>query len=400
MTVPRDRTFTLGRSEEADLPIPDSKISRIHCAVEFRGDGWVLEDLDSRNGTWIGSARVKKHTLADGDVFLLGRSSAVKATLRAADPPATGRPGPGRRVVFHGPSRPAPVRPEVPDPVPAPMAEVLPPLEGAMVGIPGTTLGEFRIVEQAAPLGHATFFRALQPSLNRHVLVEVFTEEEMSRGGGRAALEAEVRKAARLLHPNILQIFDYGAARGFTYVTMEYFQGRNLNRILAEKGFVPIGQALGLFRQICEVFATAIDHGVGAGAVTPADIWVNAEFTPKVKFFREPGSPEPAPVLAAYQAPEVHAGGDPSDPRAAVYAAGALLYHMLAATPPLSGATREEIVRRARHDTPTPLRRVNIKVSALLARTVEQSLAKDPARRPETLGEFAREVHRSTAPTI
>ncbi len=386
--IPRDRPFTLGRSEEADFEIVDTKISRIHCRVELRDGEWVLEDLSSRNGTWVGERRVKRHVLADGDVFLLGRTTAVKAILKE------GRAVPGKaRVVFPHSSR-------EPEPAPIPAPETLPPLEGALAGLLGTNLGEFRVLDQVPPLGHAAFFRALQPSLNRHVMVEVFTDEEMARAGGAEALQASVRQAGRLVHPGILQIYDYGSARGFTYVTMEFFQGRNLGRVLAEKGFVPIGQALSLARALCEALAAALDAGVPVGTVSPSDVWVTADFAPKVKFLREPGSPPPPPAHFSYQAPEVLAGGDAAAPRAAVYTAGAILYHMLAATPPLSGGSREEIARRARHDTPTPLRRVNIKVTALLARIVEQALAKDPRARPDGLREFARDLQRSTTPSL
>lgn len=269
-----------------------------------------------------------------------------------------------------------------------------------MVGLPGTQLGEFRILEQARPLGKATFFRALQPSLNRHVLVEVFTENDISRPGVREALLKGVQRVAPLLHPNILQIFDYGTARGFTWVTMEHFQGRSLRQALSEKGFVPIPRAVSVARQLCEAFTAGIDHEVAVGSVTPSDVWIDDDFTVKVKLFREPGEPPPPVEDFAYQAPEVLAGGEASEPRAAVYCVAALLYHMLAATPPVTGATKEEIVRRARHDTPLPLKRTNIKVSPILTRVVEQALSKDPARRQDGVRALAREIQRSVSPTL
>ncbi len=391
--VPRDKSFTIGRSDEADLPVADTKISRLHSVIEFKGTDWVIEDLDSRNGLWYRGRRVKKHVISDGDVLVLGKATEITASVQEVR--ATALP---RRVVF-----PRSPRDAEPAPIPAGSstnAEELPPLEGALAGIPGTNLGEFRIIEQARPLGRAVFFRALQPSLNRHVLVEVFTAEDMDRPGMRASLQKEVQKAARVLHPNILQIFDYGTARGFTYVTMEYFQGRRLSRVLADRGFVPIGSALGLAKQLAEALSGAIDQGLPAAAISPGDIWVDLEFHSKVKFFREPESPPPPVSDLAYRAPEVLAGGDPADPRAAVYSVGALLYHMLAATPPLSADSAEEMARRARHDTPTPLRRVNIKVTAMLAKVVEQALAKDPKARQESLRDFARELHRTTAPSL
>ncbi len=383
-------SLTIGRSEDADFTIADSRISRIHCRVESREGDWIVTDTDSRNGTWVNEKRVKDHVLADGDRFLLGKTTPVEVRIREVRRSGAG----GRKVVFPG------KRESEPSPAPIPAAEELPPLEGPLVGIPGTQLGEFRILEQVPPLGRAAFFRALQPSLNRHVLVEVFTEKDMEGAGVREALKREVQRAAPLLHPNILQIYDYGTARGFTYVTMEFFQGRTLAKVLSDKGFVPIPRAVALAKQFCEAFSAGIDHSLPVGTVSPADVWVDTEFTVKVKFFREPGTPPPPAEYFAYQAPEVLAGGDAAEPRAAVNTVGALLYRMLAATPPLAGGSREEIARRARHDTPPPLKRTNIKVSPILTRVVEQALAKEPARRHEDVRALARELQRSVAPTF
>jgi hypothetical protein len=408
-TFPPGGVITIGRSEEADLCIGDSKISRIHCRVHDREGDWVLEDMHSRNGTWLAGEKIGERHLGNGDRFTLGKETVVEVRFAAAaaPKPATVPAGAAaRRTVAFPPKRNMPASSPTPVPVlpgahvASGNAETMQPLEGPMARLPGTSLGEFRVIEPVPPLGKATFFRALQPSLNRHVLVEVFLESEMAAPGVREALVREVQNAARLLHPNVLQIFDLGQDRGFTFVTMEYFLGRNLGRLLGEKGFVPIGRALSLARQFAEALSCGVDGDAPVGTVSPADMWVDEPGTLKVKFFREPGTPPPTVIQSAYQAPEVLGGGDPRDPRAAVYTVGAVLYHMLAATPPVQGASREEIARRARHDPPPPLRRVNIKVTALLAKVVEQALSKDPASRQDGLRLLLRDLQRVTAPTL
>jgi pSer/pThr/pTyr-binding forkhead associated (FHA) protein len=374
---------TIGRSEDADLPIQDGKISRHHCRIEFVDGRWTLKDLDSRNGTWVSGKRIKEHALSDGETFVVGGSVPVSVRLTAPS---------GKRVVF------PPKRGEDAAPAPAPVPDPLPELKGPLAALPGTSLGELKILEQARPLGPGTFFRALQPSLNRHVLVEVFPQDSL--GGDLEALTREVRRAAPVLHPCVLQVFDLGRGRGFTWVSMEFFEGRSLGRTLRERHFLPIPRATATARSLCEAFATGIDHGVPVGTCSPGDAWLDGEFNLKVKFFREPGSP-PRPVEHyGYQAPEVLAGGDPTDPRAAVYTVGAILYHLLASVPPLAGATKEEYARRARHDTPTPIRRANIKVSPILARVVEQALAKDPEARPDGVRALDRELQRALTPTF
>ncbi len=382
-TLAPDGAYTIGRSETADLCIDDPKISRLHCRVQGTGDGWVLEDLKSRNGTWARGRRVRSLVLSDGEHFILGKATAVTVRIVAARP--------AREAVVAGP-RPGPRDPE---PAPGGGADV-PVLSGPLAALPGTSLGEFRIIEPIAPLGSGTFFRAMQPSLNRHVMIEVFGRSEMEAPGVRDALLREVQAAAPLLHPGVLQIFDLGESRGFTYVSMELFRGSPLARVMEERGFVPIGSAIAVARQLAEALSCGVDHGRPVGSLSPSDIWIDGDFTVKVKIFREPGTPEPPVSHFAYQAPEVLAGGDAAEPRAAVYCVGALLYHMLAATSPIPGATRAEIARRARHDTPPPLRRVNIKVTAMLAKVVEQAIAKDPAVRQRGPRELSRDLRRAT----
>jgi len=385
-------SLTIGRSEDADLTIPDTKISRLHCRVEHLDGRWTVRDLDSRNGTWIGGRKFAHHVLADGDTFVLGKSVPVQARIRGPGTPAPGSSAAPRRAVF--PAK----RDEEPPPAPAPIPDPLPELQGPLAALPGTTLGELRILEQARPLGPGTFFRALQPSLNRHVLVEVFPAD--SPGGDLESLASEVRRAAPVLHPCVLQVFDLGRGRGFTWVSMEFFEGRSLGRTLREKHFLPIPRATAAARDLCEAFATGIDHGVAVGTCSPGDAWIDEHFALKVKFFREPGSPNRPVEHYAYQAPEVLAGGDPTDPRAAVYTIGAILYHLLASMPPLSGKSKDEYARRARHDTPPPLRRANIKVSPILARVVEQALAKEPGARPDGVRALERELQRALTPTF
>ncbi|NUN52752.1 MAG: FHA domain-containing protein, partial [Planctomycetaceae bacterium] len=96
--VPPDKSFTIGRSDEADLPVADTKISRIHCVVEFKDGEWVIEDLDSRNGLWYGGKRVPRRALADGDVVVLGRATEITASLVEPRPSPA---GPRRVTVFY-----------------------------------------------------------------------------------------------------------------------------------------------------------------------------------------------------------------------------------------------------------------------------------------------------------
>ncbi|MHC4821499.1 MAG: FHA domain-containing protein, partial [Planctomycetota bacterium] len=329
------KPYSVGRSEGADLCIPDAKISRLHCRLVAKGGGWFLEDLHSRNGTFVDGKRVGESKLRHGMAITLGKFTEFDVEIIPL----------GKVEKEEEAATPAPVPADAPPAIP-----------DAMKDLQGTHLGEFKVIEPVQPLGAATYLRALQPSLSRHVMLAVFTDADMGKPGSAEALQAAVQMAAPILHPNVLQLFDFGRARGFTYVAMELFQGESLGAHLAEKGFVAIGDALNLAKQLVEAFSCGLDSGLEVGAISPDDLWMDPDYTLKLKLLHEPGQPPPPVSHFAYQAPEVLGGGDPTSESAAVYSVGALLYHMLAATPPVKGESRDEIARRARHDTPPPLR--------------------------------------------
>ena len=66
--------LVVGRARDADLFVPDSSVSRRHCRIEPAGDGWVLVDLGSRNGTHLGERRLERHVLSEGDEWTIGET--------------------------------------------------------------------------------------------------------------------------------------------------------------------------------------------------------------------------------------------------------------------------------------------------------------------------------------
>jgi pSer/pThr/pTyr-binding forkhead associated (FHA) protein len=91
--MPLEGPVQIGRSPECDVAVRDILLSRHHCRIEQAGGGWVIADLDSKNGTRIGGAVVTRQTLQDGDVIRVG-----KTTIRFFDsafvPAAPGKPQP------------------------------------------------------------------------------------------------------------------------------------------------------------------------------------------------------------------------------------------------------------------------------------------------------------------
>lgn len=400
-------TVTIGRSRGATLQILSNVVSRLHCRLHHDGKKWILTDLDSRNGTWVDAAKLGSRPLASGDVFTLGKRIAVRfAELEPTgeiDAPAGEggacafcmRPlGAGDGVrdaeghVYHGGCR-------------------------SLANLVGAELGGVRIIERLDGDGRSHRLRAHQPSLNRHVLLHAFDEGTVATADFRDRLLGEVRAISRLLHPNLLQIHDLIDHRGAVLVVMEYLSGQSLKDLLEKRRFVSVPVALSLASQVAEALAYAQEQEVVLNRLSPAEIQVNDENQAKVDLFHPPFRNRLAPIDLPYVAPEVIQAGALREPtprvgpdrraeglRGSVYSLGAILYHMLSGIPPFEGETEEQLLPKIMKTTPPALRRVNLKVSAGLARVVERAMDKDPTVRPPDFRAFQVDLRKIIAPAI
>src|SRR5690349_3242641 len=92
----------------------------------------------------------------------------------------------------------------------------------------GKTLGQFRIVERIGAGGMATVFKAYQPALDRYVAIKVLPAHYARDPVFVKRFEQEARSVAKLAHPNIVQIHDFGEQDNITFIVMEYVDGGTL----------------------------------------------------------------------------------------------------------------------------------------------------------------------------
>jgi len=256
-------------------------------------------------------------------------------------------------------------------------------------------------VDATAPrLGEAFCFRAHQPSLHRTVLLEVYDPPQTAIPGFRAALLEQVRRVSNLLHPGILRIYAFDEARGMTFIVMEDFAGERLVQVLEERRFARIRGAVHVAENLLDAMVHALGHGTALPWLGPGRVLVSEDHAAKVKLLVTPRPGVrllPSAAEAPYVAPEVLLVGESAaGPESSlVYSIGALLYHMLAGIPPFEGDTPQAVARRAQSESPPALRRINLKVSPALARTVEKAIDRDPAGRHASLAEFLARIRES-----
>ncbi|MFN8125818.1 MAG: Stk1 family PASTA domain-containing Ser/Thr kinase [Candidatus Nanopelagicales bacterium] len=212
----------------------------------------------------------------------------------------------------------------------------------ALVG--RTVDGRYRVDARVAAGGMATVYRATDLRLDRPVALKVMKASLAEDPEFVGRFRTEARAAARLSHPNVVGVFDQGAADGLVYLVMEFVPGRTLRDIMHDVGPLSPEQALSVLDPALQAISAAHDAGFLHRDIKPENVLVADNGTIKVTDFglaralELPSSATQGVLLgtAAYLAPEQVSEGE-SDQRSDVYQAGVLLFEMLAGTPPHSG---------------------------------------------------------------
>ena len=139
----------------------------------------------------------------------------------------------------------------------------------------GTTLGPYRILEQIGQGGMATVFKAYQPAMDRYVAIKVlpahFTQDESFLG----RFTQEARTLARLEHPYILPVYDYGEQEGTTYLVMRYIRAGTLRDLIAQHGPLELETVARILSQIGGALAYAHARGVIHRDIKPSNVLID-----------------------------------------------------------------------------------------------------------------------------
>jgi serine/threonine-protein kinase len=188
--------------------------------------------------------------------------------------------------------------------------------------------GRYRLVERLGAGGMSVVWRGHDEVLGRPVAVKLLSAELRGDADFRARVRREARAAARLSHPYVTNVYDYGeAADGTPYVVMELVEGQSLARRL-ESGPLPLRSAVRMAAQVASALAAAHAQGLVHRDVTPANVMLSPAGVKVVDFGIAAAFGElDRSVLGtpAFLAPEQLAGG-PAQPATDVYALGLLIY--------------------------------------------------------------------------
>jgi tRNA A-37 threonylcarbamoyl transferase component Bud32 len=267
----------------------------------------------------------------------------------------------------------------------------------------GSTLGHYAIEGWLGEGGMGQIFRARHRRLNREVAIKVIRPQQLTNPETIRRFQREARAAARLAHPNIVQVYDAAESDGNHYLVMEYVDGKDLADLVLDRGPPPVALACEYIRQAALGLQHAHEQGLVHRDIKPANLLLTADGQ-QVKLLdlgvarvlvaddTEEGLRELTQTGAvmgtpAYLAPEQARDPRQVDIRADIYSLGCTMYHLLTGRVPFQGVTLAEVVLQHQLEEPTPTDEVRPGVPPEVQAVLRKMMAKRPEDRYQTPAE-------------
>ena len=297
-----------------------------------------------------------------------------------------------------------------PAPAPAPEASPTPALDKTATAIgqratpvgsslePGQILAQrYRIQRLLGKGGMGAVYLADDEVLGELVALKVISSALATDEPAMIArFRREAAAARKVSSPAVIRIHDLGEARpGLLYLSMEYFAGRTLAEVIAQRGVVPLGDVKDILEQVCTGLEAAHQAGVIHRDLKPSNVLVGERGAVKIIDFGLATTLVGDSLTATgailgtphYMAPE-QVRGKPVDARTDIYSLGALSYHLVTGRPPFAGDNAIAIGFAHLSEVPPPPRTMRKDCPAGLDAAICAALAKSPDDRPATAKAF------------
>ncbi len=345
----RDRQVLIGSAPDCDLHLDENGVAEQHAVVKaLKGEGFGIKAM--ADGLLINGREAAAAPLRDGDEIRIGRTTLRYATAGTAE--------------------------DTP--------------------IPG-----FRILGILGKGGMGVVYRAEQVSLRREVALKVLSRQLTKDPAFVSKFVAEARAAARLSHPNVVQVFDVDHDGDTYFYSMEVMHEGSLEGWLKRHGRMPVERALQVVADAASGLAYAESLGMVHRDIKPDNLMLDQHGTVKIADLGLAHAEEdPEEKLAGtphFMAPEqVLRKG--ADHRTDLYALGCTFYRLITGRTPFRGGTVKEILRAHVKDAPEPPHKVDDEVPAEVSAIVLRLMAKDAAERYQSANELLADVRALLAP--
>lgn len=259
----------------------------------------------------------------------------------------------------------------------------------------------YELQEQIGGGGMADVYEAKDLLLNRPVAVKILHDQFKSDTEFIDKFNREAQAAARLSHPNIVNIYDVGVMDDAHYIVMEYVPGRTLKDKIKQEGHLSVAEALTVAKGIASALAHAHANNLVHCDIKPHNILMMPDGSAKVADFgiaravTESTMTYTGNVVGSvhYFSPE-QAKGTMITPKSDVYALGVVLYEMLTGSLPFTGETPVSVAMKHLQEEPVPVRQLDPSIPPVVEAIVARAMSKDPAMRPDA-AEIVRDIQQA-----
>src|SRR5579862_457791 len=270
------------------------------------------------------------------------------------------------------------------------------------VEVPRVFSDRYELTHLIARGGMAEVYRARDRLLDRPVALKVLFPELSVDRAFVERFRREAQAAAKLSHPNIVPVFDWGEDTGSYFIVMEFVDGRPLSAVLRETGPLDPARAAGITTQVAAALASAHRHGVVHRDIKPGNVLITNDGQVKVTDFgiaravnTEESLTQTGAVMgtATYFSPE-QAEGIGVDARSDIYSLGVVLFEMLTGRPPFLGDTPVSVASKHVRDHPPMPRDINPAIPPTFEAVIMKCMAKSAEHRYQTADELRSDLVR------
>ncbi|MBW2167877.1 MAG: protein kinase, partial [Deltaproteobacteria bacterium] len=260
------------------------------------------------------------------------------------------------------------------------------------------TVGRYEIIAKLGQGSMGMVYLGRDPYIKRNVGIKVSRHATDVVGQDidryREKFFVEAQSAGRLVHPNIVAIYDAGMYKDFCYVTMEYINGYTLKKFCRKDYFLPVSKVVEIMFAACNALDYAHKKGVVHRDIKPSNIMLDKTGHLKITDFgiaqikSEQTASKGIIGSLNYMSPE-HVREKRIEDRSDIFSLGSVLYELLTGEKAFFGENDFSIMYKIVREDPVPMRKIRPELPEILVKITKKALAKDPNMRYQTCGDFA-----------
>ena len=245
-------------------------------------------------------------------------------------------------------------------------------------------------------------YKALDPDINRVVAIKAIRFDVISEESDREEIMQrfirEAQSAGKLIHPNIVTIYDVVKSKNMTYIVMQYIEGHSLQKTISSGEKMPVEKVVRLLIQICDALGYAHQKGIIHRDIKPANILIDKEENPYLVDFgiarvetstitqtgRTVGTP-------SYMSPE-QVMGQKVNKCSDIFSLGVLLYEVLTGKRPFHGESITTVIYKIINEEPLSSTEIKKALPQGFEPIISKALSKDPKKRYQTCDQLKQDL--------